>query len=85
MVFLFLPHLVGWPGTSVSVFWAVISTVFVYQDTRVHSLSAEFRDCNIRQLRFVSNLSPAIARDDNWHGGVDRDRRAANDPHRPAR
>jgi uncharacterized membrane protein YgaE (UPF0421/DUF939 family) len=39
MVFL-LPHFLGWPSTSVSVLWAVISTVFVYKDTRVHSLSA---------------------------------------------
>ena len=39
MVFL-LPHLVGWPSTSVGVLWAVISTVFVYKDTRAHSLSA---------------------------------------------
>jgi uncharacterized membrane protein YccC len=39
MVFL-LPHLVGWPTTSVGVLWAVISTVFVYKDTRAHSLSA---------------------------------------------
>jgi uncharacterized membrane protein YgaE (UPF0421/DUF939 family) len=39
MVF-FLPRLVGWPSTSVGVLWAVISTVFVYKDTRAHSLSA---------------------------------------------
>ena len=32
--------LVGWPSTSVGVLWAVISTVFVYKDTRTHSLSA---------------------------------------------
>jgi uncharacterized membrane protein YgaE (UPF0421/DUF939 family) len=38
MVFL-LPHF-GWVSTSVSVLWAVISTVFVYKDTRAHSLSA---------------------------------------------
>jgi hypothetical protein len=44
MVFMLLPHLVGWPSTSVSVLWAMISSVFVYKDTRVHSLSAEFRD-----------------------------------------
>jgi uncharacterized membrane protein YgaE (UPF0421/DUF939 family) len=35
-----LPRLVGWPSTSVGVLWAVISTVFVYKDTRTHSLSA---------------------------------------------
>jgi uncharacterized membrane protein YccC len=39
MVFL-LPHFVGWPSTSVGVLWAVISTVFVFKDTRAHSLSA---------------------------------------------
>jgi uncharacterized membrane protein YccC len=39
MAFL-LPHWVGWPSTSVGVLWAVISTVFVYKDSRVHSLSA---------------------------------------------
>jgi uncharacterized membrane protein YccC len=39
MVFL-LPNLVGWPSSSVGVLWAVISTVFVYKDTRAHSLSA---------------------------------------------
>ena len=39
MIFL-LPRLVGWPSTSVGVLWAVISTVFVYKDTRTHSLSA---------------------------------------------
>jgi uncharacterized membrane protein YgaE (UPF0421/DUF939 family) len=39
MVFL-LPHLVGWSSTSVGVLWAVISTVFVFKDTRAHSLSA---------------------------------------------
>jgi len=35
-----LPHVVGLPSTSVGVLWAVISTVFVYRDTRAHSLSA---------------------------------------------
>jgi uncharacterized membrane protein YgaE (UPF0421/DUF939 family) len=39
MVFL-LPQLVGWSSTSVGVLWAVISTVFVYKDTRAHSLWA---------------------------------------------
>ncbi len=39
MIFL-LPRLVGWPSTSIGVLWAVISTVFVYKDTRTHSLSA---------------------------------------------
>jgi len=39
MAFL-LPHWFGWPSTSVGVLWAVISTVFVYKDTRAHSLSA---------------------------------------------
>jgi uncharacterized membrane protein YgaE (UPF0421/DUF939 family) len=35
-----LPHLVSRPSTTVGVLWAVISTVFVYRDTRAHSLSA---------------------------------------------
>jgi uncharacterized membrane protein YccC len=35
-----LPRFVGWPVTSVSVLWAVISTVFVYKDTRAHSVAA---------------------------------------------
>jgi uncharacterized membrane protein YgaE (UPF0421/DUF939 family) len=39
MAFLF-PHWFGWPSTSVGVLWAVISTVFVYKDSRAHSLSA---------------------------------------------
>jgi uncharacterized membrane protein YccC len=39
MAFL-LPHWFGWPSTSVGVLWAVISTVFVYKDSRAHSLSA---------------------------------------------
>src|SRR5215470_16873232 len=39
MIFL-LPRLVGWHSTSVGLLWAVISTVFVYKDTRTHSLSA---------------------------------------------
>src|SRR5215510_6982353 len=39
MIFL-LPGLVGWHRTSVGVLWAVISTVFVYKDSRTHSLSA---------------------------------------------
>jgi len=39
MIFL-LPRLVGWHSTSVGVLWAMISTVFVYKDTRAHSLSA---------------------------------------------
>ena len=30
----------GWPSTSVGELWAVISTVFVYKDSRAHSLSA---------------------------------------------
>lgn len=41
MAFL-LPQLVDWPSTPVGVLWAVISTVFVYKDTRVHSLSAGY-------------------------------------------
>ena len=39
MIFL-LPGLVGWHSTSVGVLWAVISTVFVYKDSRTHSLAA---------------------------------------------
>jgi len=35
-----LPHSIGWPSTPVGVLWAVISTVFVYKDTRANSLSA---------------------------------------------
>ena len=35
-----LPHWLGWPGTPVGALWAVISTVFVYKDSRAHSLSA---------------------------------------------
>jgi uncharacterized membrane protein YgaE (UPF0421/DUF939 family) len=30
----------GWPTTSVGELWAVISTVFVYKDSRAHSLTA---------------------------------------------
>src|ERR1700733_14817364 len=33
------PHW-GWPTTSVGELWAVISTVFVYKDSRAHSLTA---------------------------------------------
>src|SRR5262245_52323379 len=33
-------RLVGWHSTSVGVLWAMISTVFVYKDTRTHSLYA---------------------------------------------
>jgi uncharacterized membrane protein YccC len=40
IMFFLLPRLVDWPSTSVDVLWAVISTVFVYKDTRVHSLAA---------------------------------------------
>jgi hypothetical protein len=82
-----LPHLVDWPSTSVGVLWAVISTVFVYKDTRVHSLSAGISRliATFASFALCLNLFLAIARDDSWHGGVDRDRRAANDPHRPAR
>jgi len=35
-----LPRWFGWPDTPVGVLWAVISTVFVYKDSRAHSLSA---------------------------------------------
>ena len=40
VVAFFLPNLAGRPATSVGILWAVISTVFVYKDTRSHSLSA---------------------------------------------
>jgi uncharacterized membrane protein YgaE (UPF0421/DUF939 family) len=36
----YLLPLWGWPTTSVGELWAVISTVFVYKDSRAHSLSA---------------------------------------------
>ena len=39
-VMILLPRLVGWHSTSVGVLWAMIATVFVYKDTRTHSLSA---------------------------------------------
>jgi len=39
VVAFFLPNLAGRPSTSVGILWAVISTVFVYKDTRSHSLS----------------------------------------------
>ena len=35
-----LPHLLGRPNTAVGVLWAVIATVFVYRDTRAHSVAA---------------------------------------------
>src|SRR5262245_36409831 len=35
-----LPGWVAWHSTSVVVLWAMISAVFVYKDTRTHSLSA---------------------------------------------
>jgi uncharacterized membrane protein YgaE (UPF0421/DUF939 family) len=35
-----LPNFAGRPSTPVGMLWAVISTVFVYKDTRSHSLSA---------------------------------------------
>jgi uncharacterized membrane protein YgaE (UPF0421/DUF939 family) len=35
-----LPRSFGWPTTPVGVLWAVISTVFVYKDTRADSLAA---------------------------------------------
>jgi uncharacterized membrane protein YccC len=35
-----LPRSVAWPSTPVGVLWAVISTVFVYKDTRANTLSA---------------------------------------------
>jgi uncharacterized membrane protein YccC len=40
VVAFFLPNLVARPPTPVGILWAVISTVFVYKDTRSHSLSA---------------------------------------------
>src|SRR5215467_9552383 len=40
VVAFFLPNLAGRPSTSVGILWAVISTVFVYKDTRSHSLAA---------------------------------------------
>lgn len=39
MTFL-IPHLVNRPAHPVGTLWAVISTVFVFRDTRGHSLSA---------------------------------------------
>jgi uncharacterized membrane protein YgaE (UPF0421/DUF939 family) len=35
-----LPRLLGWNSNPVGVIWAVISTVFVFRDTRLHSLKA---------------------------------------------
>jgi uncharacterized membrane protein YgaE (UPF0421/DUF939 family) len=35
-----IPQLVNRPADSVGILWAVISTVFVFRDTRAHSLSA---------------------------------------------
>ncbi len=35
-----LPRWLGWTSNPVVVIWAVISTVFVFRDTRVHSLAA---------------------------------------------
>lgn len=35
-----LPRFAGWESNPVGVIWAVISTVFVFRDTRVHSLAA---------------------------------------------
>jgi uncharacterized membrane protein YgaE (UPF0421/DUF939 family) len=35
-----LPRLLDWTSSPVGVIWAVISTVFVFRDTRVHSLVA---------------------------------------------
>ena len=37
---LIVPFLTNGPADSVGVLWAVISTVFVFRDTRAHSLSA---------------------------------------------
>jgi uncharacterized membrane protein YccC len=35
-----IPAVAGRPSTPVGILWAVISTVFVYKDTRSHSLTA---------------------------------------------
>src|ERR1700689_4476187 len=83
VVFL-LPHLVGRPSTTVGVLWPVISPVFVYRDTRPQSVGGNFAaDRDICQLLFVPDLSLALAGGDHRHGGVDRDRRDADDSHGP--
>src|ERR1700737_252215 len=35
-----LPRILDWKSNPVGVIWAVISTVFVFRDTRIHSLMA---------------------------------------------
>jgi len=52
MVFL-LPHFVTLPTASVGPLWAVISTVFVYKDTRAHSVSAGIARLSATFVSFV--------------------------------
>ena len=51
-----LPNLAGRPSTSVGILWAVISTVFVYKDTRSHSLSAGISRLIENSRRFILSL-----------------------------
>ena len=66
-----IPHLVNRPVDPVGVLWAVISTVFVFRDTRARSLSAglsrlvatfvSFALCLMYLALFPANLLAMIA------------------------
>jgi hypothetical protein len=53
----FLIPYVGRPATPVGILWAVISTVFVYKDTRSHSLSAGISRLVATLISFLLCLS----------------------------
>jgi hypothetical protein len=52
-----LPRSIGWPTTPVGVLWAVISTVFVYKDTRADTLSAAISRLTTTFISFVLCLA----------------------------
>src|ERR1700722_20104933 len=48
----FLPGLVDMPTGFLGGMWAVIATVFVFRDTRAHSVSAGIGICDLAARRF---------------------------------
>ena len=81
----FLIPYMGRPATPVGILWALISTVFVYKDTRDNSLSAGISRLVATFISFaVLVLSFAVPDYFFRHGGFDCDRHANHDVTGPA-
>ena len=82
-----LSSFVDRPSDLLGGMWAAVATIFVFRDTRARSLSAGIArlNCNLRQLRPLLDLPPAVFLYPPGNGRTDRHRDGDDGVVEPAR